>query len=195
MNTTGRKGITESQIRDAIARLQAEGLSPSPGRVRSILGTGSYSTIGAVIAKCRDEQEQAAKSEIPEPSAAVQGLFRQVWLEARQAANQSHDSERAGFQGERAVWEQSKAEMDDEIKRLESALTDYQQQLDQATHSMEQHAQELTTKETDLARAMARLETLQNEINHLREQRTRSDERLAELAQRAAKAEALLPAK
>ena len=195
MNTPGRQGLTETQIRDAISRLQAEGLAPSPGKVRSILGSGSYSTIGAVLAKWREEQEAAATSEIAEPPAVVVGLFRQLWREAQKAANQTHDAERAGFQAERTAWQQTKAEMNQEIERLESALHDCQQELDECTRLQEQQSQDLASMGKVLAAAQARVEALENETTHLREERLRSEQLLAQLTERAAKAEALVLAK
>ncbi len=192
MNKPGRQGISESQIREAIAQLQDDGQNPSPAKVRNILGSGSYSTIGSVLSKWREEQQNAVTPEIPDPPASVHRLFRQVWSESWKANNDSHSSERTGFEAERTAWELAKSEMAEEIKRLETSLSDCQKELDANSSTTQRQKDELVEREKELAAAIGRVEALDNEIAHLREERKRSEQNLVNLSERAAKAEAML---
>ena len=192
MSKPGRQGLSESQIREAISQLQDAGENPSPAKVRNILGSGSYSTIGVALSKWREEQREAVVADIPEMPGSIERLVRQVWLGAWKAANESHSSERTGFEAERSAWELTKSEMADEIRRLEQGPEHCQLELAENGAAMQLRQNELTDREKQLAAANGRVDTLEKEISHLRGERIRSEQTLVELTERAAKAETLV---
>jgi chromosome segregation ATPase len=190
MSKLAPRGITEPQIREAIARLQEENDEPTTTKIRNLLGTGSFTTIGTALAKWRSEQEATTKSRIPAVPDSVKTLFQRVWLEAWQSASDAHQSERVGFRAERATWEQLKAEMMAEINRLESNCAEIAETLKHCESITQQQAERFNRTEKKLAAAESRIAALSAEISHLREERIRFVEQLSALSERAAAAEA-----
>ena len=62
-----RSGVSPEQVREVITALEAEGRDVSVIAVRERLGSGSYSTIGAVVQEWRKEREQSARPAPPAP--------------------------------------------------------------------------------------------------------------------------------
>ena len=91
-----RPGLAPDQIRQTIQELAAEGTEPSVTAVRERLGTGSYSTIGAVLSDWRRQQAQAARPAVPEPPDTLAHLVKNLWAEAWKSADDEARSARAG---------------------------------------------------------------------------------------------------
>src|SRR5512135_2128551 len=110
----GRPRVEPEKIREVISVLEAEGEPVSVTAIRERLGSGSYSTIGAVLHTWHREQAAAmlpAVAAIPE---RVTHLVQNLWAEACKAATNVHEPEREKFQRERAEQERLKAEMNQE---------------------------------------------------------------------------------
>src|SRR3974377_1211627 len=114
--------INQDRIREAIKELEAEKKEVNAIAIRERLGSGSYSTIAAVLATWRREQAAAVRPIVPEMPEALTHLLRHLWAEAWKAADSNHEPERETFQRERAEHEQQRAEKDHEIARLEAEL-------------------------------------------------------------------------
>jgi hypothetical protein len=89
-----RPGLAPEQIRQTIEQLAAEGAEPSVTAIRERLGSGSYSTIGAVLTDWRHQQAQAARPAVPEPPDTLGHLVKNLWAEAWKSADAAHDPER-----------------------------------------------------------------------------------------------------
>jgi chromosome segregation ATPase len=189
MSKPGRQGLSESQIQEAISQLQDEGQNPTPATIRGILGSGSYSTIGTVLSKWREEQKEAATSDVPDMPSALMRMSRQLWLAAWKGAKETHTTERAGFEAERSDWHREKSEMSSEIERLEESLAKSQQALEEAELTAQRSADEANKAENQLDVANGRIEILEVELAHMREDRNRQEQSLIQLTERAVKAE------
>jgi len=117
-----RPGLASEQIRQTIEQLAAEGAEPSVTAIRERLGSGSYSTIGAVLTHWRRQQAQAARRAVPEPPDTLPYLVKNLWAEAWKSADAAYEPERQAFQRERAEHEKTRQEMAAEIRRLEEEL-------------------------------------------------------------------------
>ena len=61
----GRPGIEQGKVREVIDELDAEGKAISVTSIRERLGSGSYSTLGAVLAAWRRERAKAVLPTVP----------------------------------------------------------------------------------------------------------------------------------
>ena len=111
--------ITAETVAAAAGRLQGDGTNPTQSAVRTALGGGSFSTIGPLLHKWRDNQAEAAelaKVDLPDTLAdAGSDLMSRVWKVAIAEAFAGHDAlsqradpsagrDRIGFDGKRLIW-------------------------------------------------------------------------------------------
>ncbi len=107
---------------EVIHELEAQGKEVTVTAVRERLGTGSFSTIGAVLTEWRREKALEVRPAVPEPPEAMRHIFTQLWVEAWTAAMRVHEPERQAFARDRQEHERIKGEMMTEIARLEAEL-------------------------------------------------------------------------
>ena len=186
------RGINEEQIREAINRLLDDNEEPTTTRIRGVLGSGSFTTIGTVLAKWRSERDTAHQNSLPSAPDSVKKLFHRLWLEACRSADDGHELERAGFRAERHTWEQMRLELTEEVARLESQNAQQLNNLDECEKSKSQQSVSLSQCEQRLAVTSGRIESLEAENSRLRDEQQRFTVQLAAMAERAATAEALL---
>ena len=88
--------ITAETVAAAAGRLQGDGTNPTQSAVRTALGGGSFSTIGPLLHKWRDNQAEAAelaKVDLPDTLAdADSDLMSRVWKVAIAEAFAGHDA-------------------------------------------------------------------------------------------------------
>jgi transketolase len=186
------RGITGQQIREAIDQLVADDQEPTTTSIRSIIGSGSFMTIGTALDKWRDEQLAGAKAQVPKIPNSVNQLFQRIWIEAWRTANDHHETERSGFRAERQDWSKERGELMAEISQLESKDSDQLAKLEQCEADTREQTERLSAAEQTLAAAHARTEVLEAENNRLRDDRQQLTSQLAAISERAATAEALL---
>jgi hypothetical protein len=119
----GRPGIEPDKIREVTNELETEGMAASVTSIRERLGSGSYSTIGAVLDEWRRERAEAVLPTVPAIPERVMHLVERLWAEAWKAADAVHEPERQAFQRERAEHERLRAGMGQETARLEAELS------------------------------------------------------------------------
>ena len=73
-----RPGVTPARIGEVIKQLEAEGAEVTVTALRERLGTGSYSTLGAVLNDWRREQARTARPAIPEVPETLAHLLRHL---------------------------------------------------------------------------------------------------------------------
>src|SRR3954470_24780452 len=96
-----RPGVGTERIEEVIRQLETEGIEPTVTAVRERLGSGSFSTIGAVLSDWRQSRAKETRPAVPEPSDSVRGLFGQLWAEAWNSAMKVHEPEREAFARDR----------------------------------------------------------------------------------------------
>jgi FtsZ-binding cell division protein ZapB len=123
-----RIGIAAEQITQAAEALTARNVEPTMAAVREELGgTGSYSTIGAVLKAWREERakttRQLAGTPIPDELQSVLTLaFGKAWAAALTAAEASLDPQREALAKERLELEAGRKECQDVIQALEGRI-------------------------------------------------------------------------
>lgn len=191
----GRPGIEPDKIREIIRELDAEGKAMSVTSIQQRLGSGSYSTLSAVLAEWRKEQAKAVLPTVPAMPEGVSHLVEHLWAEAWKAADGVHEPERQAFQRERAEHEQLRAEKDQEIARLEAELSRVEAERESARAALAKAGEELERERVERAKAESTAGTLQAELTELRvesrkaleawvERASRAEARLEELAGR-----------
>src|SRR3954471_11805346 len=103
-----RPGVGAERIAEVIRQLEGEGIDPTVTAVRERLGSGSFSTIGAVLSDWRQSRAKETRPAVPEPSDGVRGLFGQLWAEAWNAATRVHEPERLAWLKDREEYERGK---------------------------------------------------------------------------------------
>ncbi len=187
-----RPGIAPTQIEEVINQLAAEGGEVTVTAIRQRLGSGSYSTIGAVLNEWRQEQAKAARPAIPEPPESLNHLLRHLWAEAWKTADSTYEPERQGFARERQEQERVKLEMTAEIDRLEQELEQIAAERDTCRAAQAKHHQELEAIQRELAKATGAVELLQPEVERLRAEGQKNLELFTAWVERATKAETRL---
>jgi chromosome segregation ATPase len=160
--------------------------------IRERLGSGSYSTIGAVLAAWRRERAEAVLPTVPAIPERVSHLVEHLWAEALKAADAIHEPERQTFQRERAEHEQLRAEKDQEIARLEAELSRVEAERESVRAALVKAGEELERERVERARAESTARTLQAELAELRVESRRATETVAVWVERASRAEARL---
>jgi hypothetical protein len=106
-----RPCVGAERILEVIKELEGQGKELTVTAVREQLGTGSFSTIGAVLSDWRQSKAKEARPAVPEPPESVRGLFGQLWAEAWAAVMRVHEPERQAFARDRQEFERGKGEM------------------------------------------------------------------------------------
>lgn len=176
-----RTGVGSEKITEVIRELEGQGKEPTVTTIRERLGSGSYSTIGAVLADWRREKASEARPAVPEPPESMRHLVNQLWAEAWTASLKVHEPERQAFQRERQDAERSKGEMLAEIDRLEGEL--------EAEKGRGAETIEALTLERDRAREDAQavrtsLAAAEGALEESRRRAEREEERNRELSER-----------
>lgn len=192
MKRTPKRGVTESEIREAIEQLVANNQQPTTTSVRAVLGTGSFTTIGTTLTKWREEQEAAAKPPLPTMPQSMAQQFQRLWRDACQAANSEFEAERAGFRADRLAWKNEQLELMTEITQLETQSADLLAEMDQAQLQFQEQSSLITERDRQIAAMQARIESLEAENDRMRQERQQMTVQLAAVSERAAGAEALL---
>ena len=174
-----------------IDALDAEGKAISVTSIRERLGSGSYSTLGAVLAAWRRERAKAVLPTVPAIPEGVSRLVGNLWAEAWKAADSIHEPERQTFQRERVEHEQLRAEKDQEIARLEAELSHVEAERESVRGALVKAEEELPER-VERAKAEATVGTLQAELTELRDESRKALETVTAWVERASRAEARL---
>jgi len=184
------RGITRQQIQEAIEKLVGAGEDPTTTKIRQILGTGSYTTIGTVLQAWREKLARAKPApQIPE---SIEKLFVRAWIVAVDTAATAHETEKAGFISARTDLEKANAELLAEVKRLEDDLESKANSYTELQLQLEEKANQIAEMETVIARVETQHATRQSEIERLISDNHRAVEQIAQLSERAAAAETTL---
>ena len=184
----GRPGIEQGKIREVIDELDAEGKAISVTSIRERLGSGSYSTLGAVLAAWRKERAKAVLPTVPAIPEGVSRLVGNLWAEAWKAADANHEPERQAFQRERAEHEQLRAEKDHEIARLEAELSRVEAERESVRAALTKAEEELARERVERAKGEATVGTLQAELTKLRGESRKALETVTAWVERASRA-------
>lgn len=164
-----RVGITRDQVFETATTLAEEGIQPTVKLIRDKIG-GSYSTITPLFAAWKDERSTTNVTSIPDMPEGVAAACRTLWANAWKVAQDAVKAEREGLTAARQHLEQERVELTTEIGTLEAKL-----------EALEEERDVLARKaaETEKGQILAT-----NELNRLRVDNARLEERLANLSDR-----------
>ena len=184
-----RPGVGAEKIIEAIRQLEVEGKEVTVTAVRDRLGTGSFSTIGAVVSDWRHRRAKETRTPVPEPSDSVRGLFAQLWVEAWQGAMKVHEPERQAFARDREEYERGKGEMLSEITRLEAEID---AEREQTTKALAELTAERDRYRAELGQVRGSLAASEGALGEARKRIAEEEHRNRDLSAESAKAQALL---
>jgi chromosome segregation ATPase len=187
-----RPGLTDADIKLAIQALEAEGTAVTVSSIRSRLGSGSFSTISAVLQRHREERDRSARAAVPELPQPILKLFEQLWAEAWRQADAIADAERQAHAKEKATGENARAEMQAEIERLEKVTAEKTVEAQELKTAMEAKTEALQSAELQGARLQAALTAAQSEAQLARDGVLKIQEQLTSWVERATRAETKL---
>lgn len=159
-----RPGLTEEQFLEAVEVLLSNGRPVTVSAIRDVLGTGSFSTISAFLAKWKERRSSAADLHVPAMPESVDRAAKTFWSIAIREAFESVKLDREALEAARKEMETEKQEIEAEISRLEaenSGLTEH----------LEHIQGQLTQSQADNKR-------LQDAFNLLNVENARLEERL-----------------
>jgi len=178
-----RNGVSDSEVREAIEALQAEGGAVTMTGIRDRLGTGSYGTISRILFNWREEQKSVKQALTPDPPDVVSALMRRLWEEAYGAAEKQHDAEREAFAQQQAQFRRTEKELLDAITALENKA----QQLESTNSNL---SEELARTLDGLKAANLKLDSVRDDLTRTVAARDNLREQLDEALKRAASEEA-----
>lgn len=187
-----RQALTPERILETIEELDAGGLDVTVTAVRERLGTGSYTTIGAVLNEWRRQRKAPDAAAVPEAPASLRPLAQRIWSEAWKAAQAALQVERLAFTQERAALAREKEEMAAEISRLEREAAKQADAKERALQSAEDGTAGLKAAELECAKVRQENELLRAEADRLRLEAQKATDAVAGWIERATRAEARL---
>ena len=192
MGKQRESGIKPEKVREVIKELEAERKKATFTAIRERLGGGSYSTIAAVLTQWRREQAEAVRPVVPEIPESLTHLLRHLWAEAWKAADSVHEPERQAREREEIEHEKLRAEMGQEIARLEAELTQVEAERESAQAALTKIGEELEQERVERAKADNSARMLQTEVTELRAESRKALETVTAWVERASRAEARL---
>lgn len=182
--------ITEERVYAAAEQLNAAGTEPTILNVQAAIGGGSYSTVKRYLdlwfKKRTDEQNTS--TQIPgEVSSKANELLRNLWLAANKITQQEVQiiKTQAGEEIEKAKQELREALT--EVQRLEAVETEQREKI----VTLEKHSHALELEVASLKVAAKRAEDLQTEIDKIRPELGRAEQRALDYQEQAKKAVSL----
>lgn len=187
----GRAGLSPESILETIHELDSEGADVTVTAVRERLGTGSYTTIGAVLSEWR-RQQSSGQPGVPEPPATLRPLAQRIWSEAWKAAQAALHAERQSYSQERATLQREKEEMRSEIARLEKEAAKLTEARDRALQAAEEASAGANALQLECSKLRQANEILAGEVDRLRADAQKASDAIAGWIERATRAEARL---
>lgn len=187
-----RAGVTEEQIREAIAALEADGVAVTVQGIRGRLGTGSFTTLQAALDRWKADRKREKVTGVPEAPGKVLALTQAVWGEAWKAASDAHDAERKALSDERQRFGAERSALAAEIARLEAALAAAEELGERDASRAAALADELGRVRLELARGSERCGAAEGEAARVREELRAVRRELTAWVERASRAETRL---
>ncbi len=165
-----RQGISREQVFETATALADEGIQPTVKLVRDRIG-GSFSTITPHLAAWKEERGGRQVTSIPDMPESVAAVCRTIWAAAWKAGQDAIQTERDGLTSARRDMERERVELTLEITDLETKL-----------EAVETERETLARKVVELDQVRA---SALHEVNGLRVENARLEERVANTANRA----------
>ena len=139
-----RSGIRYEEVQDAAEALLGRGLNPTIQRVRELLGTGSNTTISEHLKRWQQQLAESPKAVLP-PTVpeTVMTALEPFWRIAVQQAEAAFEEQRAAAAQAVAVAEQARDAAVAGERQAQTAADDLSRQLDAASLSARQLADQL----------------------------------------------------
>jgi hypothetical protein len=151
-----RQGISEQQVIEAAEQLLQMGQAVTVSSVREVIGSGSFSTINAWLAKWKETGDRSKPADVPEMPETVARGVRHLWASAWNEAQGGIKAEREALEAARRDMEREQRAMAAEIARLESENAAQAEDFDRVTAALAEKT--LALAEADKAASALRIE-------------------------------------
>lgn len=143
-----RQGITAQQVYETAEHLIENGQPVTVPAIREVLGTGSFSTISAHLAKWKEAGgSRRPVADVPEMPDPVERAARAFWATAWKDAQGDLHREREALDLTRREMEREKGDMAAEILRLETENGTLSDTLARLQHDLEEQTAARATAE------------------------------------------------
>lgn len=187
-----RQGISEQQVIEAAEQLAQSGQAVTVAAVREVIGSGSFSTINLYLAKWKESGDKGKAADVPDMPEAVGRAMRHLWGAAWNEAQNGIKAEREGLEAARREMERERRDMAQEIARLEAEnsaqgdeLAKLKEQLAAETAAKAKAETELNMLRIENARLDERAKAAESRGDELRQELGQLNARLQELAAQA----------
>lgn len=187
-----RQGISEQQVIEAAEQLAQSGQAVTVSAVREVIGSGSFSTINGYLAKWKDSTDKGKAADVPDIPDAVGRSMRHLWGAAWNEAQSGIKAEREGLEAARREMERERRDMAQEIARLEAEnaaqgdeLAKLKEQLATESAARSKAETELNAIKIENARLDERAKAAESRGDELRQELAQLNARFQELAAQA----------
>lgn len=163
----GRVGIEYEDVANAAHQLQGKELNLTVDNIRSVLGTGSKSTIAAHLRAWKSQQGiiQASDTTIP---AELLSLVKGLWERIRETANNQISEYRNEFSTEVKKIQEQLSQSQQQNTFLESQIHELEEKLHQQTELAEQLQDRLIVEHQDKVKMVERAAAFESQQHNSR---------------------------
>ena len=151
--------ITEKDVHQAAAELDAQGIKPTTSKIREKLGAGSFSTIGKFL-----ESYEAPENldETPETPPELAAILPSIWAKAWEIAT-------AKFEGERMAYESQLKALADELVTVEKIVEKQDEQIEEMAEALENEKKWLMKSEDERKKLVDKAAYLAGQLDIMRQ--------------------------
>ena len=176
-----RSNITREYIFEICQYLTDKGENPTVNKIREHAGSGSFSTISALLDEWREASQKGNAAEAPTVPDTVDTAFRRIWAEAWNAAQEVIEAERKALARTREQMEREHKEMAEEIAKLEQTLEEGHTERQKTTVELEKAHKETHSLEICNARLEERLTAFEKDLDKAQAEATQATASLGNL--------------
>lgn len=161
-----REGITRAQVFDAADAISATGNNPTVQTIRAKLGTGSFTTITAMLREWKSQTpDNAAELDVPEEVTAALGRAAElVWKAAQDHFRHELATIQADHTRRTAAADQRADDAEAEIERLEKQAEIDARDIEDRENEAKDYFEKLRASEKQCAKLDAELRAANNQI-------------------------------
>lgn len=178
-----RQPVSEDQVFAACEKLSEADKPVSVNAVLEETG-GSFTTVGPMVRKWKNEREKASSAIMTMPESVVDAMKKSVadiWQAASQMANEEVDRIKADANTRINQTIQENEEYESEVRRLETVLDEAQREVEKANTKVEVSEKLTSTLQTEKAALETRLADREEELSRQRDQVSRLEDKLDRL--------------
>lgn len=182
-----RSAIDKNEVFSVIDQIAADKKkTPTVSEVREHIGSGSFSTLGPIVAEWREKMQIEAKTQVPDLPNAATDAFQRVWVLVWSEAQKCLDGERKALDDNRKAIENENAKLLSEYEKIESDNSRFSVQLEVQDKKLKDADDKIIGLQNDNARLKSENDLLQKTIEREQNRSDKLQSQLLEIASKAA---------